>query len=155
MPGDDALYGGEADTGSFEFAGRVQPLEDAKELAGVGHVETGAVVANEVDRPALLPVDTELDPGRRLLARELPGIAQQVLEGGTEETWIGIDADTIGDDELDLVIRSGLAQRPDDLVHELREVERLANQLATRGARKLQEIFDELRHPRSGLVDEA
>lgn len=106
MPGDDALHGGEADTGAFEFAGRVQPLEDAKELTG---------------------------------------------EGGTEETRIGVDADAIRDDEVGLAVWSGVAQRAQDFLHELREIERLANQLATSGARKLQEILDELRHPVPGL----
>jgi hypothetical protein len=49
------------DSGALELAGRVQPLDDAEELVGVVHVETGAVVANEEDGAALLLVDAELD----------------------------------------------------------------------------------------------
>ena len=43
---DNTLDGGEADAGSFELSGRVNPLECAKEFPGVRHVESGAVVPN-------------------------------------------------------------------------------------------------------------
>ena len=39
----------------------VQPLEGAEQLVGVRHVESGAVVAHEEDRPAAGGCDAELD----------------------------------------------------------------------------------------------
>jgi hypothetical protein len=50
---DDALYGRETDAGAFELGRAVEPLEGAEELAGVGHVEAGPVVAHEVRTLAL------------------------------------------------------------------------------------------------------
>ena len=43
----DALHRGEANAGAGKICRRVQPLEGAKELAGVSHVEARAVVADE------------------------------------------------------------------------------------------------------------
>src|SRR5436190_141700 len=51
---DDALHGREADAGAGKFFGRMQPLKRAKELVGVGHVEAGAVVADEIHRRSAL-----------------------------------------------------------------------------------------------------
>src|SRR3712207_1299611 len=50
MAVDNAAYGGQADAPSFELRRRMQALEGAKQLVGVGHVEPGAVVAYEVRR---------------------------------------------------------------------------------------------------------
>src|SRR5882724_13287645 len=46
----DALDGCEAYAGSLEFPHRVQSLEHAEQLGGIGHVEADSVVAHEVDR---------------------------------------------------------------------------------------------------------
>src|SRR5665647_528263 len=98
---DDALHGGQTDTRAFELAGRVQPLEGAEELVGIGHVEAGAVVAHEegalacvsgcaaVVRPfaqsvgeaALARRDgSDLDARRVVLAGEPPGVAEEVVQ---------------------------------------------------------------------------
>jgi hypothetical protein len=58
MAVDDAPHGGQADAPSFELARRMQALEGAKQLVGVGHVEPGTVVANKVRRFAVALPDT-------------------------------------------------------------------------------------------------
>src|SRR5207249_3230183 len=62
----DTLDRGQTDPGTLELAWRVEALERAKELIGVGHVEARSVVPDEVGRLALafLPAEGDL----RLLA---------------------------------------------------------------------------------------
>ncbi len=45
----DALHRGEADSGAFEVARRMQPLEHAEQFRRIGHIEAGAIVADGVD----------------------------------------------------------------------------------------------------------
>src|SRR5690606_4407799 len=57
-------HAGQADAGAGEFAGRVQALEYAEQLAGVLHVEAGAVVAHlEFVRTVVGLAVAHLDPG--------------------------------------------------------------------------------------------
>lgn len=46
VAGEHAAHAGQADAGARVVAGLVQPLEHAEQLAGVLHVETGAIVAH-------------------------------------------------------------------------------------------------------------
>jgi hypothetical protein len=68
------------DAGTFELLGRVESLECAEQLAHMGHIESGTVVLNEVDRTPVCRGHTKLDPGETLLASELPSVTKQVLE---------------------------------------------------------------------------
>ena len=61
--------GGQADAGAGEVLGRVQPLEGAEELVGVGHVEARAVVAHEVDALARRSVPRRTRSARSSLLR--------------------------------------------------------------------------------------
>ena len=49
MAQNDALRKGQANARSLVLLRAVQPLENAEELVGVGHVEARAVVAHKVD----------------------------------------------------------------------------------------------------------
>src|SRR5689334_19100467 len=53
--------GGQADAGAGELGLCVEALEDAEEFVAVGHVEAGAVVADEVGGLAVVVGDAELD----------------------------------------------------------------------------------------------
>lgn len=85
-----------------EVGGRVQALEHAKELVGVRHVQTGAVVANEVDDPAWPFVDAEFNSSLGSLARELPGIAEQILESNLQQTRIAFGTYPVRNGEFHL-----------------------------------------------------
>lgn len=79
VPDNDSAYGGQSDAGAFEFSRTVQALEGAKQLAGVGHVKSGAVVADKKYRlPVRLKLPPDVDDRSRVLAGELPGIADQI-----------------------------------------------------------------------------
>ena len=84
----DAVHRGEADTGALVLGSGVQALEGAEQLLGVRHVEAGAVVPDEEDALGALAVGADLDARRGLLAGELPGVAQQVLERRGEQASI-------------------------------------------------------------------
>jgi len=53
MAANDALDRGEPDAGSLELLGGVQALKHSEELARIGHVEAGAVVAHEIGNAAI------------------------------------------------------------------------------------------------------
>ena len=78
VPADDPLHGGKADAGAFELRVFMQPLKRVEQPGRVRHVESRAIVAQEVDpgHPAI--GRAEFNACRRVLARELPGVLQQV-----------------------------------------------------------------------------
>ena len=78
MARDDALDNGQADAGSRELHGVMQPLEYAEQLVVIGHIEPRAVVSYAIN--ALRALLRAADLHQRLLApgAELDGVAQQV-----------------------------------------------------------------------------
>src|SRR5216117_2490007 len=85
VPVHDALHGREPDAGSGIFGCGMQPLERAEELVGIRHVEARSVVADEKGpAPAILQgADFDAWPGR--LRGELPGVPDEVIEGGPQQ----------------------------------------------------------------------
>src|SRR5919108_4536467 len=85
---DDALDRGEPDARARELVGRVQPLKRAEQLGRVGHIEAGAVVAYVKRPPPVVCRDADVHMRGRALARELPGIAEQVLQHDAQQSRI-------------------------------------------------------------------
>ena len=77
-------------------------MERSEELARIRHVETCPVVANEVRGLPVLRRDADLDASVRLLARELPGIAEEVLHDRREEARVAFGHQPVLDVEVDL-----------------------------------------------------
>ena len=84
----DALHQGQADAGALVIFHRMQALEDAKQLVGVLHVEADAVIADEIDGFAVLPLAADFDAGRIALAGVLQRIAEQVEPGLFEQVAV-------------------------------------------------------------------
>src|SRR5262245_17822725 len=85
MPSNDSFDGGQTDARAFEFRFLVQPLKRMEEACRVPHIESGAVVAEEIHlsfRPAF---QAELDSCGGMLARELPRVFQEVLQRGAHQ----------------------------------------------------------------------
>src|SRR5207248_4243414 len=98
----DATHGGEADPGALELARRVQPLEGHEELCLVGLVEADAVVADvERARPGAVR-HAELDHRVLDRSRELPGIADEVVEHDAQEALVAGGAEALRGTEGDL-----------------------------------------------------
>src|SRR6185437_1621144 len=95
MPAENSVGTGQPDTYAFEFLLRMHTLEGTEELAGMGHIEAGAVVAHEVGcrRRRLY---ANLDPSRLAAARELPSVLQQHIECGGQQSGIALGSDAVG-----------------------------------------------------------
>jgi hypothetical protein len=76
----DALYRGQPNARALELVGGVQALKRSEQLGRVHRVEARAIVANEVDGGSSLRLRTDLDSRLRMLARELPSVAQQASD---------------------------------------------------------------------------
>src|SRR5450755_2866191 len=125
VPVDDALHGGEADAGALELELAVQPLKGAEELVGVLHVEAGAVVANE--ESAAEPA--KRDQRGRILGGELPGVAEEVLQGNPEQARVAVGHQVRLELDLHLAGWSLFLQLVQDDAREAAQVDRLALEL--------------------------
>src|SRR5437762_10641421 len=105
MATDDPLHGRETDAGSFKLLVRVEPPEWSEELAHVGHVEPGTIVAHVVRGDAVLFLATELDPRRSPRAGKLPGVPKQVLQECLQELWIALRDKSVRNHDFDLAAR--------------------------------------------------
>jgi hypothetical protein len=104
---DDPLNRREPYPGSCEVAVAVETLERAEELRRKLHVETGAVIADKVDRqfPTLGPAHLDSrDPARG----ELPCVAEQVIEDDAEQPRVADRRDPLLANSTE---RSGAASR--------------------------------------------
>ena len=68
----DALHGGQANTGARKFSHAMQTLERSEKFVRVGHVEAGAVVAHKVGMFAFELCRAEFDARLSAFARKLP-----------------------------------------------------------------------------------
>src|SRR5579859_1851665 len=141
------------DARPLELGRGVEALEDAEELRCVGHVEPGAVVADEVHRLAVLLRRAELDARVGPAARELPRVAEEVLEGCAEQGSIAGPREPVADDEFDVAVRLGLAQSLERRPREPGEVHRRAAQVHARETSQREQAVDERRHPLGRLAD--
>ena len=91
MAAEDAVHDGQAYAGAFEFRCRVEPLKRVEQFICMGHVKTGAVVAHEVNRLAVSLRHPDLNLRHGPVLRELPGIAQQVVERNAEQVGIALN----------------------------------------------------------------
>src|SRR5450432_2291116 len=122
VPADDAAHDREADPRALELRGAVEPLERLEQAAREGWVEADAVVLHEVNRLGAAR-DADLDAGARAFPRELPGVAQQVLEDDLQQARVAQRLEGRGDDHLDGPRRRSLAQLADDGLDDGREID--------------------------------
>ena len=62
----------------------MKPLKHPEEFFSRPHVKPRAVVTDEVHLRAILILDAELDSSRIVLAGELPGICQKILQSNAQ-----------------------------------------------------------------------
>src|SRR5262245_58041477 len=110
MAVNDTLHGGQADACAREIPLTVQALKSPEQFRAVGHVEAGAVVANEIDHPAVTLPNPEFYVCPEVLACELPGIAQQIFQHDPQQLAIALDDPCLGNDKIRLALRLELAQ---------------------------------------------
>src|ERR1700733_10014801 len=77
MARDDSSDDGEANAGAGEL-GSMQALEGSEQLVGISHVETDAIVADEIDRHAVADLCADPDDGPIPRPGIFDGIAEQI-----------------------------------------------------------------------------
>src|SRR6266478_4630077 len=138
MAMDDALYRCQTDARAFELGRLMQPLERAEQLGGVGHIESGSVVADKVDGIALLAYRAEFNMRFLQLAGKLPGIAKQVFQGDTQQPGIAAGPNIGSDFRVDDAPGLPAAPVAHDTRHNRAQMHRLTPQLAARQTRKVE-----------------
>ncbi len=116
-------------------------------------IETGPVVPDEERGVPVGLQRAELDARRGRLGRELPRVAEQVLQQNLDEAGIGLGDQTLFDHEGHRAVRLGPAERFADASAEAGEVHRRAVQLLSLDLRELEEVVDELTHPLGAGLD--
>src|SRR5579862_485079 len=84
----DARRGRETDAGALELRAAVKALERGEQPIRVGRVEAHAVVLDEERPPAAPVLFPDLDGGLLPLARELPGVPEEVLQHAAHERGV-------------------------------------------------------------------
>jgi hypothetical protein len=150
----DLAQAGEADAGTGELAGRVQPLERGEQLVDEGRVETGAVVAHVIAH-RVLPDRHRRELNHRAVpaGAVFPGVVQQVLQDRTNQSGVRLCPDRLLDDEADVAVRSAALEFLGDVVDRGAQIDRLEVHLGLRDARKVKQGVDEPRHLRARGLD--
>jgi hypothetical protein len=114
MPLHDPLHDRQTDAGALEVLGAVEPLEDAKQLVGIRHLKSRAVVLDEVRQfaGARGAADFDCRPGAR--ARELPGVANEVRQDLPDQSAVREGRRQRRDRDSDLAFRFQAPQLFDD-----------------------------------------
>jgi hypothetical protein len=86
---DDALHCGKSHAGAFKLFVGVKPLKCSKKLLGIFRIESGAIVANEKHRFAI--VYGRRTPYRRLERLSEPGFQKFAQLRRRLELWNGIE----------------------------------------------------------------
>src|SRR5450755_2840468 len=100
---DDAPDAGQADAVARELVGVVEPLERLEQLADIGRVEAGPVIADvAADGGVADGCGRELDGGAVAAGGELPGVFEQVVQRGPDQGGVrgGPDAFLHGHPDL-------------------------------------------------------
>ena len=100
MPVNDALYGRQADSSAFIFVDTMQPLKRTKQLVGIGHIKSRAVIAYRINVTPVLRHGSDLDACRVGSAREFPGIPQQIFECDPDQMFVPFNTHPGGDDDV-------------------------------------------------------
>ena len=131
----------------------MEALEGAEQLLGVRHVEARPVVAHEVDRAALARLGADLDAGVRLLARELPGVAEQVGEDHAQQAAVASCHDPAPHGDLHRPARLGGLQLLDHLERDGAEVDLGFFERRAREPRQREQVVDQLPHTLRGVAN--
>src|SRR5579884_1729594 len=87
---DDPLNSGQTDSGPLEFAGAMEALKCAEQFIGVGHIESCAVIPDEVKGLSLLLDPAEFDDRCRMIGGELPSIPEQVFQDDLQKARVSV-----------------------------------------------------------------
>ena len=105
MAVDDPMHGGQANTRTPKIRFRVQPLEWPEQLVGISHIETRAVVTDEIRNVSFSHRGSKLDAGGRSLGREFPRVPKEIVEYNPHQPIVGSRIDSFLNLHVDLALR--------------------------------------------------
>ena len=132
----------------------MQARERLEQLGGEPRVEAGAVVGDG-DRPVpSVELHGDLDARVGAPARELPGVADEVLESDAQQVGVAAQDHVGRDDDAHLAPALPPAQLRDDVGRDGAHVHDAAVQRPARQPREAEEVVDELSHALALLADD-
>ena len=146
MPLHDSLHDRQTDAGALELLGAVEPLEDAKQLVGVFHLESRTVVPDEVRQLARAGGTADLDRRLGARARELPGVADEVRQDLPDEGAVGESRRQGHDRDRHAALRLEAPQLFHRRLRQGGHVDAGLLQVASPQPREREEVVDELPH---------
>ncbi len=138
MLANNALDSGQTYTGAFEVFLPMEALEHAKELVGIFHVETHAVITNKDCRPAVLNRQADFDSCPLLGLCELDGVGQKIEKDLLDQAGIAFDRGQHGDVPIHLPVRKFRTEIRLDVRHQGVEVGSLESERLAANARQVQ-----------------
>ena len=132
MPLNHALDRGQADAGAAKLALIVQPFEGGKQIGGARHVESCPVVPHEIgSRAVALRQGAKFNPRPRALGRELPRVANQILQHHSQQPRVALDGQPLGNDPIHQAVRVFLLQFSRDGFGQGAQIDPVQDQLVT------------------------
>src|SRR3989338_4220748 len=92
---------GQPDAGTLEFVHAVQAQEQAEQLVNIGHVETGAIIADGINIFFAISVAIYLNHCQFAFTSELDGIVEQILQHLTHGSKVATGCGQICQAEFD------------------------------------------------------
>lgn len=124
----------------------MQPLENPEQVARVVRVESYAIVLHK-KRPLISRLTrSETDPRYLAPDGELARIVKQVLEHDLQQPQIPVNLLSRFYRDLNVALRSPLADPPQHAVRQFREIHRFAPQFHPGHAAQLEQIIDQPGH---------
>src|SRR5260221_4771901 len=142
----NALADGQPHASAFKVLRPVHALENAKELAGVVHIEARAIVANEYDALAVRHRLSDFNDGAVADPAVLDGIRQAIEEYLFEQTRVGLDGPQPADSPFDYPVRAFLLQNVQRRFDQLVQVRRTARDRAPADPCQVEQIIDQTAH---------
>ena len=143
---DNALNDGETDANALEFVAAMEALEDLEQFVGEFHVETGAIVANEVNGFVRRGLRSDLDQRFVALAGVLDGVGDEIDPDLPEERGIAVAIGQRADADVQGGPFGSRGQIVEDGLDELGNVNVPAIQRLAAEAGEGEEVIDKLAH---------
>src|SRR5262245_46107487 len=107
----------------------MEALECAEQLLGAPEIDAGTVVTDKASVGVRVANPADLDRRAISFGRELPGVAEEVIERDGQQPLVTMHRDRVRDVDGHRAVRLRRAQPIDDLSGELREIDGATVQL--------------------------
>ena len=125
----------------------MQTFEGFEQIARVRHVKTRAVVAHEIGAGAVgLRQCSKFNPRARMLCREFPRVAEQILQHHSQQLGVALDSHSLGDDPVHQTVRIFLFQVSGHGIRQGAKIEMVHQQLVSHHIGQRQQGINDVLH---------